>query len=125
MRIAVASTDKRTINQPFGKTPQFLIIDVGDDNLFEITEIRENNPDEKKCETTEGAETPMARSVAMLTDCEAVFSIKFGIGGYNELAKHDIHPYQTKDAIEDAINGYLRYKEADAKAANKSKGKEK
>ncbi len=123
MKIAVASTDSKTVNQPFGKTPQFLIIEVGDDNLFEITETRNNAPDKNKCESQEGKETPMSRSVAMLLDCEAVFSVKFGIGGYNELAKHDIHPYQTKESIEAAINGYLKYKEADAKAAQKSKGK--
>ncbi|MFO8101064.1 MAG: NifB/NifX family molybdenum-iron cluster-binding protein [Dehalococcoidia bacterium] len=125
MRIAVASTDKRTVNQPFGKTPQFLIIEVGDDNLFEITEIRDNTPDLSKSGPQGKGGTPMSSSVAMLADCEAVFSVKFGIGGYNELAQNDIHPYQTKNSIEDAINGYLRYKEADAKAAKKSKGTKK
>ena len=125
MKIAVASTDSKTVNQPFGKTPQFLIIEVMDNGSFEIIETRDNNPNKDKGETQEDKETPMAQSVRMLLDCEAVFSVKFGIGGYNELAAHDTHPYQTDKIIEDAIKGYLRYKAADAKAAQQSKGKKK
>jgi len=112
MRIAVASSDGKVVNQHFGKAGRFLIYDVQGDTIT-YRETRENAPACGGGGEGEGHdEDALARAIALISDCEAVICARIGMGAYDELLGHGILPFEARDLIEPAIRTYLNYKRA-------------
>ena len=106
MRIAVASSDGKMVNQHFGRANQFLILDV-DDSTIELVEVRETAP---ACGSSEygGHEyNALSRGVALIADCEAILCRRIGLGAQAELRSRGIEPVDTGDFIEAAVQSYV------------------
>ena len=109
MRIAVASSDGKIVNEHFGKATQFLVVDAHDGKI-ELVETRENAP---ACGTSEYSgheESALARAVALIADCEAVICSRIGIGAQEELRSQGIEPVEIRDFIEPAVQAYVEYR---------------
>lgn len=89
LKIAVASSDGKMVNQHFGRAQQFLIFTINPDGSFKCCEIRHNVP---PCNGREHGDDQMARAVAMLGDCRAVLASQIGRGARELLLSRGIQP---------------------------------
>jgi len=103
-KVAVASSDGKFVNQHFGKARQFLIVEIKDDGSYEFLELRKNVP---TCHA-EDCEDPMARTLNLISDCEAVLVSQVGPGAEDKLIAHGIQPIIIPMLINDAIKHYLK-----------------
>lgn len=119
MRIAVASSDGKMVNQHFGKATQFFILDV-DDDAIKLVEVRKNVP---PCGSSEysGHDDALSKAVAPIADCEAVLCSRIGIGAQEELRSQGIEPVDTHDFIEAAAQSYVQYRKRKAGLAKDDK----
>lgn len=121
MKIAVASSDGKVVNQHFGKATQFLIYEVDGDAIV-YRETRRNAPPCGQGEEGQGHDdAALARAVSLVSDCEAVICARVGMGAYDELIGHGILPFEARDLIEPAIRTYLNYKRAVARVDERGK----
>ena len=105
-RIAFASSDGKVINQHFGRTQKFLIVEI-DEEVAKYIETRENKP---SCEEFQHTEDAMTRSISLISDCKAVFAAKIGRGAIAKLDEAGIKSYETPNFIEDIIDKLLTTK---------------
>jgi nitrogen fixation protein NifB len=101
MRVAVASQDRRFVDQHFGHASQFLIYDVSEDG-FELVETRQNQP---ACGSIDDVrETdPMRRSADLVADCDVVLVARIGPCGAERLAAHGITTFELNETIDAAL----------------------
>ena len=109
MRIAVASSDGKMVNQHFGKATQFLIFDV-DSEKIELKETRSNMPPCGSDEYQGHSDDALGRAISLIADCEAVLCSRIGMGAAAELMSRNILPFEVGDFIEEAIKDYLDYR---------------
>jgi nitrogen fixation protein NifX len=111
IKIAVASSDGKYINQHFGMASQFLIFELNDDGTHKFLELRENKP---ACSTEGHSELSMEESVKLISDCQAVLAGQIGPEAIDILLKNNIDPYIAPTFIEDALKeltGIIKTKE--------------
>jgi len=107
-KIAVASTDGKVVNQHFGKADQFYIIEVDEDNRYELVELRKLPP---VCQGGDHDDDAIQRNVKSLSDCQYVLVSRIGQRAENELEGQGISVYIIPDIIEDALNKLISYVE--------------
>jgi nitrogen fixation protein NifX len=100
IKIAVASSDGKYINQHFGMASQFLIFQLNDDGTHKFLELRKNKP---ACSTEGHSELSLEESVKLISDCQAVLTSQIGPGAIDLLLKNNIDPYIAPTFIEDAL----------------------
>ena len=86
MRIAVASTDGRTINVHFGQADSFSVYDVTEDEIVPV-EQRAAVP---FCQGGYHLEGDLKSAIEQLADCQMVFAAKIGYGAKEQLAEAGI-----------------------------------
>ena len=106
MRIAVASSDGKIVNQHFGKATQFFILDA-DVGKIEPVEVRGNIPPCGSSEYNGHDDNVLSRTIALIADCDAVLCSPIGIGVQEELRSRGIEPVNTWDFIETAVQSYV------------------
>ncbi|MTV50498.1 dinitrogenase iron-molybdenum cofactor biosynthesis protein [Heliobacillus mobilis] len=100
IKVAVASSDGKLVNQHFGHTREFLIFEV-DHQGFRFLEKRPVVP---HC-SCDGAPPPTAKtSVESLTDCRVVLVTRIGDGPQEKLKSLGINCIISYDFIENALN---------------------
>lgn len=109
-KIAVASTDGKVVNQHFGKADQFYIIQVDDENKFELVEIRKLAP---ICQGGDHDDDAFGDHVRLLSDCAYVLVSQIGRRAEYELESQGIGAYVLPDLIENSINKLISYLEID------------
>lgn len=80
-KIAFASSDGKVVNQHFGRTKQFLIVEV-DDKEYKYVETRFNEP---SCQEFQHTEDALSKSIELISDCKAVFVARIGQGALAEV----------------------------------------
>jgi len=104
-RIAVASTDGKTINEHFGKAASFLIYDIGK----EAPVLIENrNVPPLSCET-EHTEGNMAPRIEALRDCTAIVTVKIGVPVKRIFELNGISVFEKTDSIDNALSKLAAY----------------
>lgn len=106
IRIAAASSDGVIIDKHFGKADKFLIFEI-EDNLIELIEKRENTP---ICGTNGHAQEKVNDTVGLISDCEAVFVSKIGMGPALTLQDKGIAVFEVSISINEALESFARYK---------------
>lgn len=77
LKMAVASSDGKVINQHFGKATRFLIIE-SDGEEIKVFEVRENTPACGSLEYGGHADDVLNRSISIISDCFAVLCSRIG-----------------------------------------------
>lgn len=100
IKVAVASSDGKYVNEHFGRARQFLIFDIKDEK-YEFDELRDNAP---PCAGQDHHEDLLIKTVELLSDCQAILVSQIGPGAMEALALKGIKSYVIPDFIDEALN---------------------
>lgn len=102
MKIAVASSDGKTVDQHFGQSCHFLIFQIGKKGL-EFIELRE-----KSKKPVYDHEYRWKRGLDVIKDCKVIFCRRIGEEPRKELEELGIEVVESKkETIPGAITQYL------------------
>ncbi|MDS1030214.1 NifB/NifX family molybdenum-iron cluster-binding protein [Bacillota bacterium LX-D] len=104
-KIAVASSDGKFINEHFGRSKQFLIFEVAENNEYRFLELRHNTP---PCNSGEHGEDQMEKTINLLSDCSIVLVSQIGPGAERKLQAKGMRSYSVPDFIEDALTKLIQ-----------------
>lgn len=109
VKIAVASTDGKVVNQHFGRAEKFYIIAADRKSLtFRCEEERSVIP---VCHGGDHEDRAMEQAVKNLSDCQYVLVSRIGMRARNECEKNGIVVFEIPDEIEKAVEKLLKYVE--------------
>lgn len=107
-KVAFASSDGKVVNQHFGRTKQFLIVEIYDKG-YKYVETRMNEP---SCQEFEHTEDGLSKSIELISDCKAVFISRIGSGALAKVESKGITgveaPYFIEDIIERILDSGLK-----------------
>ncbi len=108
MKIAVASNDKITVSEHFGRTRGFVIFEV-ENGAIKSFEYRDNTfIDHSMGKESTHSENPHERIINVLSDCKAVISRGMGRRLVGDLTAHALEAYITDEPdVNKAIELYL------------------
>lgn len=107
VKIAVATTDGKVVNQHFGKAEKFYILDVDEDAItFELTEIRETG---SVCLGGEHEDSRLLEVVSELKDCDYVLVSRIGMRARNILEQSGIEAYEIPGVVEESVDKLIRF----------------
>lgn len=107
-RVALASTDNIHVDQHFGRSESFLIVDVDSEGNYEEVEQRFVTP---VCMGGYHDENKLKMGVEALLDCNFVLVSRIGPGAADELRMHGIAAFEMPGEVPDSLkrlNGYLQ-----------------
>jgi len=99
IRIAVASSDGKTVNEHFGRASRFMIFhlhEMGHDFLEE----RENHP---SCAGQQHSDDMLEKSADLIFDCKGVIISQIGAGAIDLLIERGIIPFTLPGRIDEAL----------------------
>ena len=105
-KIAVASSDGKVVNQHFGRSRQFLIFEVSDQEEYTFAEVRESEP---PCGIGEHDEDMLQKAVELLGDCRFVLVSQIGPGAEHALRSKGVKPFAVADFIDKALERLVRF----------------
>ena len=100
VRVAVASSDGKFINQHFGHAKQFLVFDLNDQGKFEFLELRENVP---TCSGGNHTSDAMEDTLDLIKDTNIVLISQIGPGASQFLLSNGIQPFMIPSYIDEAL----------------------
>ncbi|UTB32802.1 MAG: dinitrogenase iron-molybdenum cofactor biosynthesis protein [Methanobacterium sp. ERen5] len=100
LRVAVASSDGKFINQHFGHAEQFLIFDIDDGGNYEYLELRKNEPTCSGGNHTAGS---MKSAVGVLDGVKVVLVAQIGPGATQNLLLNGIQSFSVPSYIDEAL----------------------
>ncbi|HEY9204587.1 MAG TPA: NifB/NifX family molybdenum-iron cluster-binding protein [Candidatus Methanoperedens sp.] len=109
LKMAIATSDDKVINQHFGKARRFVIVE-SDGEEIKVLEVRENRPACGSIEYGGHADDVLEKSVSLINDCDAVLCSRIGGGAAEELQSRGIEPVEAPGFIEENVVAYARYK---------------
>jgi len=101
LRIAVCSSDGRMVDEHFGTTPQFLVLDLENDTP-KFVEKRANLP---ACHGSGHVGEAMANSIDTISDCQILLTVRAGPPVLARLAQKGIEVVQLTTSISEAVAG--------------------
>lgn len=107
IRVAVASSDGKYVNQHFGRATQFLVFDIqeGQENIF--VELRPNQP---SCNWDAPSEPGHMHTIKLLADCQVVVVSMIGSTATQKLESCGLMVFQIPDFIENALKQIVNVK---------------
>lgn len=105
-KVAFASSDGKVVNQHFGKSKMFHIVEIDEESkTYKYIESRKNEP---SCKDFEHTEDSLSKSVSLIKDCQVLFIAKIGPGAKKKIEENDIQaiiaPYFIEDILKELIN---------------------
>ncbi len=98
-KVAIASSNGKSVNQHFGQTPNFLIFEIKGNEDFEFIEVRKNIPPSDNLDLLENHDKALAKSADLISDCNLVLASHIGPGAVKTLLSYKIKPYSTPDLM--------------------------
>jgi predicted Fe-Mo cluster-binding NifX family protein len=92
------------VDEHFGTTQQFLILDVFEGNV-KVVERRVNAP---VCRNGGHDERSMADSIALIADCQFLFTVRAGPPVLARLSARNVEVFQTNESISEALKTVLK-----------------
>lgn len=99
-RVAAASSDGKVVNQHFGHTEQFIILDVRGEKNYSLVEVRKVNP---PCSSGEHDPYGLEKAVNMISDCNYVLCCQIGRGAENVLEEKGLSAFIISNYIDTGI----------------------
>jgi predicted Fe-Mo cluster-binding NifX family protein len=100
VRIAVATTDGKVVNEHFGRAGAFYILEI-DSEGYRLLETRETAP---VCGGGSHNDSAMARRIDLLSDCKAVLVSKAGPDAKRALALAGVSLFEIGMFIDEAMD---------------------
>lgn len=110
LRVAVASSDGKFINQHFGKATRFYIYDVEPESA-KFVEVRDNPVPvcDSNCQDVHRDEA-INDAVAVIADCSLVLVSQIGFGAREQLKVRGLIPFEVPDSIDRALQKLAKSK---------------
>lgn len=110
IRVAVASSDGKTVNEHFGRARRFMIFRLQEGSWHHL-EDRKNLP---PCAGQEHSDDLLDRTAELIADCRGVVVSEIGPGAVDTLLARRILPYMLEGPSEKCLaglvtSGRLRY----------------
>lgn len=99
LRIAVCSSDGRMVDEHFGSTSQFLILEI-EENSVHFAEWRKTEP---SCHGGSHDGNTSAKNIALIEDCQLLVAVRAGPPVLAKLAAKGIQVHLTDNSIADTI----------------------
>ena len=109
LKMAIASSDGKVINQHFGKARKFIVIE-SDGEKIKVLDVRENKPACGSLEYGGHADNVLDESVSLIGDCDAVLCSRIGGGAAEGLISKGIEPVEAPGFIEENVLAYARHR---------------
>ena len=106
VKIAIASSDGKTITEHFGRARQFRIYRLHD-NGHEYLETRENEP---VCVGQAHDDGQLFRLAEMLSDCRGAIAAQIGSGAIDALLYYRVMAFALPGTIDGAVEALLKTK---------------
>lgn len=106
VKIAVASSDGKTVNEHFGRAGSFLVYRLHDDG-YELLETRKNEP---VCSGHAHDDKALSKAAAALSDCSGVVATQIGSGAIDALLMHRIMAFTMPGTIDEAFEALVKAK---------------
>jgi len=104
LRVAVCSSDGRMVDEHFGTTTQFLILDI-QEGRTQYVDTRTNEP---SCHPSDGhSADSLARSLELISDCQILLTVRAGPPVLARLAAQGIKVVQVNASIADALGSLI------------------
>lgn len=100
VRVAVASSDGKVVNQHFGHAQQFMIFDLDKNGNFEFVETRKNEP---SCSGGDHTSDALECTLDVIKDSKFVLVSQIGPGASQFLISKGIQPIMIPLFITDAL----------------------
>ncbi len=108
VKIAVASTDGKVVNQHFGRADKFYILATDEDTAdYFLDELRNVNP---VCHGGDHEEGQMEHAVNNLSDCHIVLVSRIGMRARNEFERIGIEVFEIPQIIDKAVEQLICYR---------------
>lgn len=104
IKVAIASTDGKVINEHFGRATQFHIFELNNTD-FKFLESRNV---QRCCNGGEHEISAFENIANILNDCKAIFVAKIGIGASNYMESKGFTIFEAPFLIEDVLNKVLK-----------------
>jgi nitrogen fixation protein NifX len=114
LKLAIASSDGKMINQHFGKARKFIVIE-SDGETIKVLDVRENIPACGSLEYGGHEDNVLDKSVSLIGDCDAVLCSRIGGGAAEGLLCMGIEPVEAPGFIEENVLAYARYRLKDSR----------
>lgn len=98
--IAISSTDGKFVNQHFGHTEKFIIVEVKNRKIYRVLEERKV---EAPCSFGDHDENTLENAVKALADCKYVLCSQIGSGASRVLEKNKIQVFTSATFIDEAL----------------------
>jgi len=105
-KVAISSTDGKVVNQHFGHTEKFLIIQVDEKGQYSFLEERAV---EAPCSAGGHDESALEKAVLAVADCRYVLCAQIGGGAEHMLKINRIQVVSIRDFIETAMPKIIAY----------------
>ena len=99
IRVAVASSDGKTVNEHFGRARRFMIFTL-EDGAWHHLEDRENLP---PCVGHEHNDDLLEQTAELIADCRGVVVSQVGSGAVDALLARRIFPFMLTGTIAEAL----------------------
>lgn len=107
IKIAIASTDGKVVNQHFGRADAFHIIDADSETMtFSYRERRSVVP---ICQGQEHEDDQLLALAQRLKDCSYILVSRIGLGARNVLEQQKIEVFELPGFIEDSLKRLFTY----------------
>jgi nitrogen fixation protein NifB len=107
MRLAFASNDGDFVSQHFGRSRQFVIAEIDEDTYeWRYLETRENDT---PCKGGEHDEEKFENSIALISDCKALFAVRAGNHAKARLQLAGVQTLEKPGFIEELLEEYIKY----------------
>lgn len=104
VKVAIASTDGKVINEHFGRATKFHIFEINDSSF----NFLESRTVERCCNGGEHEDSAFENVANILNDCKAIFVAKIGIGASNYMESKGYTVFEAPYFIEDVLNKVLQ-----------------
>jgi predicted Fe-Mo cluster-binding NifX family protein len=105
IRIAVATTDGKVVNEHFGRASAFYIVEL-DETGYRFLEKREVSP---VCSGGSHDDSTMEKAIDLLADCRAVLVSRAGPGAKRALEIRGISVFEIGIPIDEAMEKLRAY----------------
>lgn len=106
--IAISSTDGKFVNQHFGHTEKFIIVEVENSKKYRFLEERNVKA---PCSFGEHEENTLEKAVKVLADCKYVLCSQIGGGASRVLEENKIRAFVITTFIDEALEQIMYYDE--------------